>query len=65
MSSAQKNSDDNNLIPIKQKFEALAIVEPIGIFETDEDGNCLFVNKRWQEIAGMTEEEAMGQCASS
>ena len=33
---------------------------PVGLFETDEKGNCSFVNRKWQEIAGLSLEEAVG-----
>jgi two-component system CheB/CheR fusion protein len=33
---------------------------PVGIFETDAEGNCLYVNRRWCELAGMAPEQAMG-----
>ena len=38
----------------------LADVSPIGIFRTDAAGDCVEVNQRWLEIAGLTREEAMG-----
>jgi diguanylate cyclase (GGDEF)-like protein/PAS domain S-box-containing protein len=33
---------------------------PAGIFETDADGQCRFVNQRWQAYAGMSAEAALG-----
>ncbi len=33
---------------------------PIGIFHTDPEGHCSFVNKRWCEISGLTPEQAQG-----
>ena len=39
---------------------ALLELAPVGLFETDADGNCLFVNRRWCELAGMTPEQARG-----
>ena len=39
---------------------ALLELAPVGLFETDAEGNCLFVNRRWCEIAGMTAEQARG-----
>jgi PAS domain S-box-containing protein len=43
------------------RFKTLAAGAPVGIFETDAEGNCLFVNRRWCEMAGMTPEEAAGR----
>ncbi|MEE3716334.1 PAS domain S-box protein [Tumidithrix elongata RA019] len=44
----------------EQRFESLAVAAPVGIFRTDDLGNCLYVNDRWCEIAGLTLEEAEG-----
>ena len=33
---------------------------PVGIFATDAEGSCIFVNAKWQELAGMDESEARG-----
>jgi PAS domain S-box-containing protein len=41
-------------------FQKLAQVSPVGIFRTDAEGNCIYVNKRWQEIAGMSMAQAIG-----
>lgn len=45
----------------EKRFRDLADLSPVGIYETDAEGNCLFVNKRWQEFAGMSLEQALGQ----
>ncbi len=33
---------------------------PIGLFETDAHGDCVFVNERWCAFAGLTPDEALG-----
>lgn len=33
---------------------------PVGLFLTDNQGNCTFVNKAWLEIAGMSFQQALG-----
>jgi PAS domain S-box-containing protein len=45
----------------EQRFRTLTDHAPVGIFLTDARGNCLFVNRRWREMAGMSAEEALGQ----
>ncbi len=45
----------------EKRYATLAEVSPVGIFHTDTEGNCLYVNQRWCEIAGLTSEEAMGK----
>lgn len=42
------------------RFRTLASHAPVGIFMTDELGNCLYVNERWCEMAGMSSEAARG-----
>lgn len=42
-------------------FETLAREAPTGIFVTDSKGECVFVNKLWCELAGMSIKEALGQ----
>jgi diguanylate cyclase (GGDEF)-like protein/PAS domain S-box-containing protein len=39
---------------------AILDVVPAGIFETDADGRCRFVNRRWQAYAGLAAEAALG-----
>jgi PAS domain S-box-containing protein len=45
----------------EQRFKTLTSRAPVGIFQTDEKGNCLFVNQRWCEMAGMSAAQARGQ----
>ena len=42
------------------RFETLAATSPIGIFETDADGACLYTNTAWQAIAGVTLTDTLG-----
>jgi len=42
-------------------FHTLAQVAPVGIFRTDARGDCLYVNERWCEIAGIAADAALGQ----
>ncbi|MDH4219426.1 MAG: PAS domain S-box protein [Candidatus Aminicenantes bacterium] len=41
-------------------FQRLVQVSPVGIFRTDSRGDYIYVNERWQEIAGMSMEQALG-----
>src|SRR5262245_5492604 len=45
----------------EQLFRSLAMKAPVGIFQTNSEGDCLFVNERWSEIAGLSPEEASGR----
>ena len=42
-------------------FRTLTSRAPVGIFMTDARGHCQFVNERWQELAGMSLEDALGE----
>ena len=42
------------------RFRGLALAAPVGIFQTDPQGRCLYVNDRWCDIAGMSAQEAAG-----
>ncbi len=42
-------------------FAALVSATPVGVFETDAEGGCVFVNERWSAITGLTFEAAAGQ----
>jgi PAS domain S-box-containing protein len=44
----------------EQRFRRLATHAPVGIFETDLTGDCIFVNERWCAIAGLPPEDATG-----
>ncbi len=41
-------------------YNTLARVSPVGIFHTDQDGQCVHVNERWCEITGQQKEIAIG-----
>ena len=45
----------------EERFRMLATHAPVGIYQVDTEGNCLFANRRWSEIAGLSAEEAAGQ----
>lgn len=44
----------------EERFQTLARVSPVGIFQTDHNGQCLYVNQRWCAIAGLDSDQAMG-----
>ena len=45
----------------EEHFRVLVTQAPVGIFQTDESGNCLFVNPRWMELTGLSLAQARGQ----
>lgn len=45
----------------EERFRSLSTCSPVGIFETDMAGRCLYTNPRSQEICGFTLEESLGE----
>ncbi len=49
------------LLESEERFRSLAAFAPVGIYQTDVEGRCLYTNSRWQEIAGLSFEESLGE----
>ena len=45
----------------EERFRTLASHAPVGIYLTDPGGECLFVNKTWCRMTGLTPDEARGR----
>ncbi|HEY9808651.1 MAG TPA: PAS domain S-box protein [Halomicronema sp.] len=45
----------------EKRYQKLTQISPVGIFHTNAEGDCLYVNERWCEIAGLSPQQAMGQ----
>jgi PAS domain S-box-containing protein len=45
----------------EQRYAALTQAVPVGIFRTDTEGHCLYVNDRWCQITGLTLLEAQNE----
>ncbi|MEP6338482.1 diguanylate cyclase, partial [Parasphingorhabdus sp.] len=43
-----------------QKFQTLADMSPAGIFLTDSNGDCIYVNQSWLNLSGLQWEQAIG-----
>ncbi len=44
----------------EELFRLLTRVSPVGIFRTNAQGECQYVNEKWGELAGITQAHAMG-----
>jgi len=42
------------------RFRTLTSYAPVGIYLTDENGQCLYVNERWQRLSGISFEKSLG-----
>jgi PAS domain S-box-containing protein/excisionase family DNA binding protein len=58
--TSEKRAAQKAIQESETRFKTLTSFAPVGIFQTDEKGNCLYVNKRWCDFAGMTAEQAKG-----
>lgn len=45
----------------ERRYSSLAQLAPVGIFGTDRDGNCIYVNDRCCEIMGLSTEKSLGE----
>jgi PAS domain S-box-containing protein len=51
----------HELTQAEEQFRILATYAPVGIFQTDAVGDCVFVNHRWLELTGLSLAQAMGK----
>lgn len=52
--------NEQKLKSSEELFQSLATYSPLGIYKTDLMGKCIYTNKIWQEISGLSEFEALG-----
>ncbi|MBI1292024.1 PAS domain S-box protein [bacterium] len=45
----------------EERFRSLSSSSPIGVFQVNADGRCIYTNKRWQEITGRGLAESLGE----
>ncbi len=50
---AERKAAEAALRQSEYRYQMLVRLSPVGIFHTDAMGNCLYVNDRWCEIAGI------------
>ncbi|MDQ6951409.1 MAG: PAS domain S-box protein [Mariprofundales bacterium] len=51
---------ESSLRESERRFHTLAAISPVGIFRTNADGHCLYVNECWCAMAGLSPGEASG-----
>ncbi|MEG3976209.1 PAS domain-containing protein, partial [Microcoleus sp. herbarium8] len=52
---------DRALLESEYRYYTLAKILPVGIFRADAAGDCLYVNERFLEMAGLTVPQALGE----
>jgi PAS domain S-box-containing protein len=58
--AARLESSYNLLKRSEQRYQTLAEVSPVGIFNTNAEGQCIYVNERYSEITGLPKERFFG-----
>ncbi len=56
----EKKKAEQKLINSEQLFKRLTSNAPVGIFQTDKEGICNFVNEEWMKYSGLTFNESLG-----
>ncbi|MFQ5964148.1 MAG: ATP-binding protein [Candidatus Scalinduaceae bacterium] len=56
-----KHEMERKLKESEKHYHTLVKVSPVGVFNTDAEGRCLYVNERWCEITGLTMVEVLGE----
>ena len=56
----ERKQAEQTLREAEDKFRTLATQAPVGIFQTDSQGRCVFVNNLWSSITGASAEQALG-----
>jgi diguanylate cyclase (GGDEF)-like protein/PAS domain S-box-containing protein len=57
---SEQLSAETALAENERLFRSLAQSSPTGIYQQDAELGCVYVNETWQEITGLTFEQAMG-----
>jgi PAS domain S-box-containing protein len=57
----ERKQAESALQKSERRYATLAKVAPVGIFQLDKTGNCIYVNQRWSELTGRPREAGMGR----
>jgi PAS domain S-box-containing protein len=60
METTERKKAEQALRQAEERYRKLATHAPVGIFHTDDQGRCQFVNEAWCAIVGVNAEQAMG-----
>ena len=59
--TTELRATEDSLRESQQMYKSLAEASPMGIFYTDTQGKCTYVNDQYCQIAGIKPEEALGE----
>lgn len=57
----ERKQVETDIAERERRFRALTTLAPVGIFETDLNRRCTFVNERWLELTGLSEAQSLGE----
>lgn len=57
---AERKRTEEALQQSEKRYASLAAAAPVGIFRTDVQGNCIYINERWSQMTGLKYEQAIG-----
>jgi PAS domain S-box-containing protein len=59
-STTQRQQVEEKLDASYSRFETLCEQAPLGIYETDAEGFCVYTNRRWTMMSGLSPAESLG-----
>ncbi len=57
---SRRQQAEEGLAVSEKRFETLCEQAPVGIYETDAQGFCVYTNPRWTEMSGLSAAESLG-----
>jgi PAS domain S-box-containing protein len=58
--ASQRQRAEEELHVSESRFETLCEQAPLGIYETDAEGRCVYTNRRWSTMSGLSASESLG-----
>jgi PAS domain S-box-containing protein len=59
-SAARRQRAEEELDASESLFETLCEQAPLGIYKTDAEGYCVYTNRRWSAMSGLSASESLG-----
>ena len=59
-STTRRERVEEELRASNSRFETLCEQAPLGIYETDADGRCVYTNRMWTTMSGLSASESLG-----
>jgi PAS domain S-box-containing protein len=57
---SQRHRAEEALHTSERRFETLCEQAPLGIYEADAEGRCIYTNRRWSATSGLSATESLG-----